>query len=109
MARRRPKYNAIKCEADGHKFDSKKERARYFELKLLERTGQISELVLQPKYPLMINKTVVARYISDFEYKDKTGALITEDVKSEITRKQPVYRLKNKMFAAQFGRAIKET
>ena len=33
------KYNAIKTERDGIKFDSKKEAKRYKELKLLEKGG----------------------------------------------------------------------
>jgi len=33
---------------------------------------------------------------------------VHSDVKSEYTRKMPVYRIKNKLFLALFGRAIRE-
>ena len=49
------KYRAVKTTIDGVVFDSKKEAARYVELKLCEKYGYISNLELQPKY-ILINK-----------------------------------------------------
>lgn len=46
------KYKNIKVMVDGIKFDSKAEARRYAELKLMEDTGHIKELKLQPKFEL---------------------------------------------------------
>ena len=53
------KYSNRKVNIDGITFDSKKEANRYRELKLLEKVGEISNLVLQPVYVLL----------NGFEYK----------------------------------------
>lgn len=46
------KYHNCKVMVDGIKFDSKAEARRYAELKLMEDTGHIKELKLQPKFEL---------------------------------------------------------
>lgn len=89
-------------------FDSKREARRYGELKLLERAGEINGLILQPKFPLVVNGEHVCAYVGDFEYRDKAGRRVVEDVKSAITRKHPVYRLKAKLFRAVMGFEITE-
>jgi len=96
------KFGNEKCEANGHKFDSQRERDRYLELILLERAGEIANIELQPKYPLTIQALVDGRltgvdikirskrypngrrcsWRADFRYQDKrTGEQIVEDVK----------------------------
>ena len=81
------KYYNIKSLVDGIQFDSKKEAARYGELKLLERAGEISELQVQPSFNLMVNDQLICKYIADFSYliEDKkypgVYATIVEDVK----------------------------
>lgn len=100
------KLNAKKVEFDGQMFDSKKEARRWAELKLLERSGQISDLQRQvsfelipsqyedvptgefykrgekkgqPKYKrVCIEKSVV--YVADFVYTEN-GKQIVEDTK----------------------------
>ena len=47
------KLNAHKVEYDGEKFDSKKEAMRWAELKLLERSGHITDLERQKKFVLI--------------------------------------------------------
>ena len=47
MRKRRSKYGAIRVEYDGHKFDSKMEAARYKQLKLMEKAGQLTNLERQ--------------------------------------------------------------
>jgi hypothetical protein len=42
--------NAQKVALDGHVFDSKKEAARYQDLKILELAGVIEDLEVHPKY-----------------------------------------------------------
>lgn len=69
------KYKNIKVMVNGIKFDSKAEARRYAELKLMEDTGHIKELKLQPKFELQPkyknNKGETIRaiiYKADFSY-----------------------------------------
>jgi hypothetical protein len=103
------KYHNKKCIYNGIKFDSKKERDRYIQLKCFERLGKITKLELQPKYLLLDtifykNKTYPKTYYkADFRYFDvNKGKYITEDVKSPITAKDKVYRLKIKMLLSKY-------
>lgn len=93
--KRKNKYRAIKTKIDGITFHSKKEAARYCELKMLQSAGLISDLVLQPKIPLMVNGVQIGNYIGDFSYQ-KDGETILEDVKSKATM-TATYRLKKKI------------
>ena len=95
------KYRNIKTVVDGITFDSKKEAARYSDLKLLETAHHILHLETQPKFPLMVNGKKVADYIVDFKYlSPEKNDWIVEDVKSEAT-KTSTYRLKKKILEAQ--------
>jgi hypothetical protein len=73
------KFNAVPVEIDGIRFASKKEGKRYGELKLMERAGVITDLVLQPvfKFP---DLDFPREYRADFEYREK-GKYVVEDVK----------------------------
>ncbi len=103
---RRSKYGSVRTEVDGIRFDSKAEAARYGELSLLLRSGAISDLRRQVRYPLTVNGMKVCDYLADFTYVDaKTGKTITEDVKGTLT---DVYRLKKKLMAAIHGITIQE-
>ncbi len=93
------KYRAIRTEIDGIQFASRAEAHRYGELRLLERSGIISGLSLQPKFPMIVNGAKVCTYIADFSYIEKAGKLCIEDVKG---MKTPVYRLKFKLFHALY-------
>lgn len=99
------KYGAIRTEVDGFKFASKKEAGRYSQLKLLERAGEITELRLQPRYPLTVNGVKVCTYVGDFAYRDKASGFVLEDVKGVKTE---TYKLKAKLFAALHGFPITE-
>lgn len=101
------KYRNIKTTVDGITFDSKKEAARYGTLKLRERAKDISELRCQVRYNIELNGVKLFAYVADFVYVFN-GITIIEDVKSEITRKNPVYRIKKKAMKAQFGIDIHE-
>ena len=86
------KYRNIKSEADGIWFDSKKERDRYLQLRLLERGSAIKSIVLQPSFPLIVNGQKIGTYKADFQYTEcDTGEQTVEDVKG---MKTPVYNLK---------------
>jgi len=109
MTQKRSKYGAIKTEVDGITFHSRKEAARYQELKFLEAAGEISEIECQPKIEIIINDVHIAWYIADFRYLDnKTEHEVIEDVKSEATKKLPVYRLKKKLVEAIYKIKIEE-
>ena len=99
------KYSAIKTEVDGIIFDSKKEAARYTELRLLERAGGISDLRLQVKYEFIINGHKIGSYRSDFEYNEE-GKHIVEDCKG-IRHRDYIWR--RKLMLALFGIQIRET
>jgi hypothetical protein len=113
------KYRNKITEIDGKKFHSKKEAKRYLELKLLQKAGEISNLVLQPKFLLQdsferidtdYNKLRIrpVYYIADFQYDDKKRVsfmenkfiTVVEDVKG---KKTDVYELKKKMFLKLYG------
>lgn len=103
---RQNKYNAKPTVVDGIRFASKREAARYVRLRMMEDNGLITGLELQPRYPLNVGKQKVADYVADFRYTVKaTGATVVEDAKGVKT---PVYRLKKKMVAAQYGIEIHE-
>lgn len=101
------KYGARKVEIDGVVFDSRAEAHRYQDLKLLQQTGEISGLALQPKYPLVVNGVKIGLYTADFKYTDCiTGLEIVEDVKGMRTRD---YVLRKKLVKALYGIDILET
>jgi len=102
--KKRGKFNNIHTFYDGKRFDSKKECERYKELK----QKKVADLKCQVKFPIEINKVKVCSYIADFTYIDHKGNMVVEDVKSEVTRKLPVYRLKKKLMKAVYGVEIKE-
>ena len=92
----------------GIKFDSKKECNRYIELSRLASTGCISDLRLQ--VPFVLQETFKdntgrtersIKYLADFVY-SKAGQIYVEDVKSPITRKEPTYIIKRKLFKYKY-------
>lgn len=104
------KYRAVKTTVDGHRFDSKKEAKRYQELCLMERAKAIEHLQNQVAFPL-VKKSQYGReikYIADFVYYEN-GKMVVEDVKSPITKKNPLYRLKVRLMAEIYGIVVKET
>ncbi len=80
------------------------------ELKQFEKNGIIKELELQPKFLLLDTihykgKTYPKTYYkADFKYFDnEKGKYIIEDIKSPITVKDKVYRLKIKMLLTKYS------
>lgn len=105
---KKPKYRNTKVVSNGIKFDSQKEHRRYLQLKQMEVAGEISDLRLQVKYRCMVREQLVCTYIADFVYRNSRHQEVVEDVKSDITRKNPVYRIKKKLVKAIFGVDISE-
>lgn len=74
-----------------------------------ERAGEISDLDTQVKIPIKVHGITICTYIADFRYYDYDARhWITEDVKSEITRKNSTYRLKKKLVEAIYNIEIVE-
>jgi len=80
------KYGNRPTIVDGIRFHSKKEAKRYIELKLLESTGLIENLILQKRFPILINGVKICTYVADFVYYDvEQDRFIVEDVKGYRT------------------------
>lgn len=100
------KYKNKKIYYDGIYFDSKLEKARYIQLKILEKAKEIKELrrqvtyVIQPSYKKN-NKTIRSiNYIADFVYYDlRKNKTIIEDTKGF---KNEVYKIKKKIFEYKY-------
>lgn len=100
---KRSKYGNKKNVVGNIVFDSKKESERYLELSMLEKAGIIQNLERQKRFEI-IPKTQTERaayYVADFVY-FKDGEKIAEDVKSSITRKNPTYIIKRKLFKYRY-------
>lgn len=101
------KYGNTKVAIDGMPFDSKREAARWQELRLLERAGEISDLRRQVRYEL-VPKLPGERpvdYIADFVYRDKNGNEVVEDAKGVRTQ---AYVIKRKLMLWRHGIRIRE-
>lgn len=129
----RSKYGAVKVTVDGIAFDSKREAQRYHELKLMEKAGEIRNLVLQPTFECWtsmgkgFSDKPIGVYRADFQYEERPSKtcdchlhecqvcdicqgvspwpLVVEDVKGFKT---PLYRWKKKHVEAQYGITIRE-
>ena len=105
------KYHNRKVKYDGMTFDSVKEKCRYVQLRMLERSGAISGLQRQVKYVLIPSQRhdgkVVERecsYYADFVY-TQNGEVIVEDTKGMRT---PEYKIKRKLMLFRYGIRIRE-
>lgn len=100
------KYHNRKTVVDGIVFDSAKEAARWCELRLLERAGEIQGLQRQVRYELIPKQSGerAVNYIADFVYTE-AGQTVVEDVKGVKT---PEYRLKRKLMLWRHGIVIRE-
>lgn len=99
------KFHNVPTEVDGTTFDSKAEAARYRQLVLLERTGVIRGLKLQPPYEVHPAFTDnegkrhrKVSYIGDFQYVEGKQ-LTVEDVKGKETE---AFKIKAKLFRARY-------
>ena len=97
-------------------FDSKKEKARYEELLLMQRAGMIQGLTRQVRFELIpaqyqngrciLRKTV---YVADFTYW-QNGKFVVEDVKGyKEGNAYSLYMIKKKLLFQRYGYLIKET
>jgi len=110
--------------ADGTKFDSKREMARYGELLLLQKAGEICGLKVHPRFNIIIGSVPVLMkstrypngrqivYVADFSYfigalDDIGKRFVIEDVKMQSGHRTEVYKLKRALMDAM-GRIITE-
>ena len=101
------KYNNTKIRVDGRLFDSKAEAARWQELQMLERAGEITELERQVEYELIPKQKGerAVKYIADFRYVDHEGKTVVEDTKGVKT---PVWIIKRKLMLRVHGIRVRE-
>jgi hypothetical protein len=103
--KKRSKYGAEKVEIDGKIFDSKRESKRYCQLKYLEMTGEITDLLLQVEFELNPGGTHSLIYRADFVYK-RNGEMVVNDVKGYRTK---VYLKKKRLMKSVHNIEILET
>jgi hypothetical protein len=110
-----------RTSSDGIIFGSKRELERYYDLKLLEKAGEITALKTHTKFVFMVgpNEVVVGTYTPDFTYIEcASGKVIIEDVKSWkrtpktkklVPRVNREYGIKKKLMKALFDLDVRET
>ncbi|MBP2638292.1 MAG: hypothetical protein H6Q72_4199 [Firmicutes bacterium] len=108
------KYNNVKVQLDGMVFDSKKEAAKYGELVLLKRAGEVIDFkhhpkafVLQHGYMCQQTKKWVKpiTYTPDFWVLYADGSEVWIDTKGYRTE---VYKIKIKLFREKYSDLIFE-
>lgn len=99
------KYGNKKTDADGYTFDSLAELQCYRDLRLIENNGDISNLIIHPRFilqePFTYNsaRERAIAYEADFSYYDRDGKKIVEDVKGFKTKE---YQIKRKLFLFKY-------
>jgi len=104
----KPSKGLCQCGAKSLQyFPSQAELRRFYALKLELRAGLITDLELQPSYPVVINGQKVTTYKADFKY-NRDGVSVVEDVKGTLNEKylDPVFLLKRKLIEAIYGITI---
>ena len=102
------KYRNKKIVIDGMTFDSTKEGRVYGELKLLKASGEIADFRRQVTFMIEHNGVLICKYIADFVVYFYNDTREVWDVKSDYTRKLPVYKLKKKLMKIINGIEIVE-
>ena len=78
----RNKYNAVKTEIDGWRFDSELESEVYLELKRLHDIGAIKGIRMQHPYQLRSHSgTTIGTYLADFRCLLSTGKVVVVEAK----------------------------
>ena len=100
----RNKYGNQPIEADGKKFASKHEARVYERLRLECLAGEHIGLGFQVAFYLPGE----VKYVADFVTLEDDGTYTVYDAKSEATRKDKTYRLKNRQMKNCLGIDIRE-
>lgn len=105
VKKRANKFNAVKVMTRLGRVDSKKEGRRLEALYNMALAGEIKDLVAHPVYELKAwspnGPVVIGKYTPDAQYREG-NKLIAEDVKSAPTKRTADYRLRKKMFEANY-------
>lgn len=109
------KYRAQPVEIDGIRFASKAEGRRYQQLRLLEKSGEITDLECHPAFKFAVNGVPVkirsagfpngrqAGYRGDFRYWDRrSNSTVVEDVKGGNATRTEAYALRKALVEALF-------
>ena len=102
------KFFAVKTTVDGVVFDSKTEAARWQQLRLLERAGEVSGLERQVKFAIAVNGQHICNYTADFAYVE-AGARVVEDSKGQGSAAQRDFKLVCKLMRAVHGIDVRIT
>lgn len=95
------KYRSRRTVVDGISFDSKREAARYNELKLLRQAGRVLWFIMQVPFRLPGG----TRWYADFLVVWGNGSITVEDTKGFKTE---TYRVKKREVEAAYGIEIME-
>ena len=102
------KYGNKRTKVNNITFASKHEAERYAELRLLEKAGEITALMLQVKFVLIKASAInnEGYYLADFVYfNTKTRSFVVEDAKGMKTE---IYKIKKKLMYDKHGIEIQE-
>ena len=108
------KYRNEPIIVDGIRWDSKKELARWVELKLLEHLGMITDLKRQvafelaPSVVLYGRKRPPLRFTADFTYIED-DQFVAEDCKAPPTRNETAYKIRRHLMMSVHSIEIRET
>lgn len=105
------RYTAKREKFDGIWFGSQAELRRYKDLKLMESGGAIADLKVHPRYDLHVLGRTLGFVELDFEYLDRAGRRIHEDVKSKTkntSTRTAIYRWKARHLGVEHGIVITE-
>lgn len=100
------KFNASPLVVDGHRFASNLEARHYGTLLYRLKAGEIADLELQPRYPLLVDGAQIGVYVADFRFRDtKTGGVVVQDAKGLRTS---IFVRSKKHMRAQYGIDVEE-
>ena len=107
---RQGKYNARRVTVDGIQFDSQSEARHYGELRALEKAGEITGLVVHPRFEILPaftdgegRRERATVYEADFAYIDDLGRQVVIEVKGFRTQ---AWVLKGKLFRYRYPHLI---
>lgn len=103
------KYLNTKTPArDGTLCDSKTEAARWDELCLMQKAGDIRDLLPHPSFPLFVNGVRTGRITFDALYLEwnESSYLVCEDTKSPRTAQNTAYRQRVRTFQACYPHVV---
>jgi len=99
---RKQKYNAVRTKVGEQTCDSKIEAEHYSKLLIAEKYGEISDLILHPRFPLHVNGKKIGVCVLDFQFNDQ-GKTVYVDVKGVYI---DFSRWKHAHFEAEYGHKV---